>query len=115
LGRNFTFQQDNDPKHTFKPKRKIRDIKKMKWLAQSPDLSLIELLWDEIDRQAKALLPSSADILWKHLQDSWLSISNDCLMKLLHRMPKICAAVITAKSGHFDVSVIIFSNNLCKF
>lgn len=74
----------------------------MIWPPQSPDLSPIELLWDEMDRKVREMLPTSASDLWIKLQEVWNSFSEETLMKLIERMPRICNAVIRAKGGHID-------------
>lgn len=78
----------------------------MAWPAQSPDLSPIELVWDELDRKVKNRQPTNAKQLLQFIQDEWKKITPQYLEKLLNRMPKICAAVIKSRGGYFDESTV---------
>ena len=109
----YTFMQDNDPKHTSKYCKKYLNelesrkvLKMMEWPPQSPDLNPIELLWEELDRRVRKLNPTSASHLWTILQDSWKNLDPEYLMKLIKRMPRICKAVIKNKGFFFDESKV---------
>ncbi|CAK9827896.1 Transposable element Tc1 transposase [Anthophora retusa] len=112
LGEGFTFQEDNDPKHSSRLCRSVLNelegnniLKRMVWPPQSPDLSPIELLWDELDRKAKAQSPTSKEDLWQKLRQCWSEITPEILEKLLERMPRICKAVIKARGGYIKENV----------
>uniref|UniRef100_A0A672IVI6 Transposase Tc1-like domain-containing protein n=1 Tax=Salarias fasciatus TaxID=181472 RepID=A0A672IVI6_SALFA len=113
LGQGFIFQQDNDPKQKSKlcqnylvKKEEAGKLKNMECPAQSPDLNPIELVWDEIDRRVKAKQPTSATHLWELLQQTWEELSEDYLISVVERMPRVCSAVISAKGGYFDESTV---------
>lgn len=109
IGRGFTIQQDNDPKHSSNycrnyllNKEKQGTLKIMNWPPQSPDLNLIELLWDELDRRVRNKCPTSKETLWTLLQNTWNELDKTTLQKLVNRMPRLVAQVLREKGSFFD-------------
>ena len=52
-------------------------LHQMTWPPQSPDLNLIEIVWDELDYRVKEKQPTNAQHMWELLQDCWKSISGE--------------------------------------
>lgn len=98
-------QQDNDPKHSSKLcKAKYNRYfpKRLPWVAQSPDMSPIEPLWDELERRVRARKenPTSKQHLFDMLKEEWEQIPEEVTSKLVESMPRRVEALINSKGHH---------------
>jgi transposase len=105
---SWYFQADNDPKHSSKLCKSFLSeqackggFEIMSWPPQSPDLSPIELLWDEVDRQVQAQHPTNLPDLQRIVFSVWEALANEVVEKVVNRMPLICQAVMKAGGGLF--------------
>jgi len=99
------FQQDNDPKHRskltsawFLKKR----IKTLPWAPSSPDMNIIEHVWDQVDTLVRTRdpLPRNKEELWVALEDEWANFPQSALDKLYESMPRRVEELLNAKGGH---------------
>ena len=101
----YLFQQDNDPKHTSKVAtdwfRRSR-VKKLPWPSRSPDMNIIEHVWNQLDALVRARnpLPRNKEELWVALQEEWTNFPKAALDKLYKSMPTRVAALLKARGGH---------------
>lgn len=99
------FQQDNDPKHTSHVTKEFferKNIAVLAWPPSSPDMSLIEHVWDQIDAliRARDPLPRNKDEMWEALQEEWSNFPKAALDKLYESMPRCVAALKKAQGSH---------------
>ena len=64
---------------------------------QSPDLNVIEHLWDEIDRRIDRTGVNTIEQLKVQIVKTWESIDPSITKKLVELMPRRLAAVVKAK------------------
>ena len=94
LGRWFTYQQDNDPKHTTKATLKWFKGKRLNVLelpSQSPDLNPIENLWYDLKIAVHQQNPSNLKELEQFCLEESAKIPVARCAKLIERPQETCS------------------------
>lgn len=99
------FQQDNDPKHKSKVAKdwfQRKNVKQLPWAPSSPDMNIIEHVWDQLDTLVHACnqLLTNKEQPWEALQEEWKNFPQKALDTLYESMPCHVAAFLKAKGGH---------------
>ena len=86
----------NTSKHV-KQRFETNQIEVMKWPAQSPDLNLIENLF-EFSLKYKGPF-KNADELYTAIEATWNEITQKNIEKLIESMPKRCSMILKSKGS----------------
>ncbi len=72
------------------------------WPACSPDMSLIEHVWDALDRSIRQRVPVPAKIqqLRTAIEEEWTNITQATINNLINTTRRRCAALREANGGH---------------
>ena len=95
----FLFQHDSAPVHkarSIKTWMREFDVDELDWPAQSPDLNLIEHLWDELEWRLRAgpSHPTSVCDLTNALLEEWSKIPINTVLNLVESLPRRVEAVV---------------------
>lgn len=102
LGRDYIFQQDNDPKHTSNNALMYLAYNTPHYLRtppQSPDLNPIEHLWDVLERRIRKHHVTSKNQLKLIITEEWDKIEMDVTRNLVGSMKRRLEEVIRRR-GH---------------
>ncbi|GBM60918.1 Transposable element Tcb2 transposase [Araneus ventricosus] len=92
------FQLDNARRHTARVAQGfLHHVQTLPWPARSPDLSLIEHVWDQLKRQMQ--LCHSVHDLEVAVQDLWVHLPQDNIRRLINTITDRVAACIVAGGG----------------
>lgn len=100
---SWTFQHDNDPKHTAQSVKSFlaqQSVTVLDWPANSPDLNPIEHLWYEAKKKVATRRTATKNQLYDQFQAVWNNIPLETCNNLIASMPRRCQMVLTNKGNH---------------
>ena len=98
------FQQDGDRKHTAAYTMgwlEDQGFNVLGWCPNSPDMNIIENLWDHLDRMvcSRDPLPQNLDELWEALKEEWENIDQGYIDSLYASLLNQVRELLKANGG----------------
>uniref|UniRef100_A0AAY5L3H4 Tc1-like transposase DDE domain-containing protein n=1 Tax=Esox lucius TaxID=8010 RepID=A0AAY5L3H4_ESOLU len=100
MGRSWTFQHNNHPKHKALQWLQQKMVKVLEWPSQSPDLNIIEPLWGDLKRSVHARRPKTLHEMEAFCQNERAAIPPARIRGLIDNYYKGLHAVIDDKGGN---------------
>jgi hypothetical protein len=94
------------------------NINVLPWPSKSPDLNLIEHLWDELAKRVRQRQPppQTLDQLRQMLQQEWRTIPRNNVRKLIESMPRMCwPRVVVMHGTSFNVAGSVLNCDKLSF
>ncbi|XP_061652458.1 39S ribosomal protein L37, mitochondrial isoform X3 [Phyllopteryx taeniolatus] len=106
MGHTWIFQHDSDPKH--KPKSTCHwlqqnKVKVLEWSSQSPDLNIIEPLWEDLKCAIHTRQPKNLQELEAFCQGEWVALPSEKIKSFIHNYHKRLQAVIDVKGARHGI------------
>ncbi|QRW18751.1 Transposable element Tcb2 transposase [Rhizoctonia solani] len=101
------FQRDKDRKQWTKlvaTTLKNHHIDSLPWPAASPDMNIIENLWDHLDGlvHAQKPPPTNKEILWRYLREEWEAIDQGYINSLYESIPTRVMQLVQQRGGNTE-------------
>ena len=100
----YALQQDGAPARRSSSTTKFLDEQGVhvlqSWPSQSPDLSVIENVWQILKDKVSQRNPSNREELWRVAVEEWNNIPRERIRSLYGSIPRRMSACVAARGGH---------------
>lgn len=102
-----TFQQDNARPHSARVTQQLladNNVRVLDWPPYSPDMNVIEHVWDLLDRRVRQRTPapSTGPQLREAVQEEWRAIPQRQIDRIILSMPRRLRSLVRARGAHTE-------------